>query len=374
MMRRAILAALLLAGPIPVAAAAPQPAAQAIEPFTARTVAPGVHLLTMPEAYRGPVVGNVTVVEQSDGYVLVDSGLTAADGRRIVAFVRSLSSKPVKAVLVTHWHNDHPQGVSSIREAWPGLRIIATEGTRRNLEGPAMEEVGFAPNEPFETLLLNQASGAIAQAQVAMLNPDTDEATRQRYRRMIDDFRRLMTDVRGTHLVRPTETFSDELLLDDQLRPIRLIHPGRANTDGDAVAWLPNERILVTGDIVVWPIPFGFYSFPGDWIGVLERLKAMDYRLLIPGHGEPQTDTAYLDRLIAAIGDIRAQVGPLARQGLGLDEIRERVDYSAQTAIFGDSPRHRQQFEGYWLRPMTVNAWIEARGAPMVQGDEQLYR
>ncbi|MGZ8282266.1 MAG: MBL fold metallo-hydrolase [Allosphingosinicella sp.] len=347
---------------------------EALAPFAARQVAPGVHLLSTPEEYRGPVVGNVTVIEQSDGIVLVDSGLTAADGRRVVSFVRALTDKPVKAVLITHWHNDHPQGVSALREAWPRARIIATVATRRSLAGPAMDEVGFAPNEEFETLLLNQSSGAIAQANAAILDPATDEATRGRWRRLIADFRRVMTDVRGTHLVLPTETFTDELVLDDALRPVRLMHLGRANTDGDAVAWLPNDRILVTGDIVVWPVPFGFYSFPGDWIGVLERLKAMDYRVLIPGHGEPQTDTAYIDRLIATIGDIRAQVGPLAREGLAIEEVRQRVDYSAQTAIFGDTPRHRLQFEGYWLNPMTMNAWIEARGLPMVQGDEDLYQ
>jgi glyoxylase-like metal-dependent hydrolase (beta-lactamase superfamily II) len=360
--------------PVSVSAQVPAPSAAALAPFVARELGPGLHLLSTPEPYRGPVIGNVTVIEQSDGFVLVDSGLTAADGRRVVAFVRGLSDKPVKAVLITHWHNDHPQGVSAIREAWPRVRVISTAATRRSLTGPAMDEVGFAPNEEFETSLLNQASGAIAQANAAILNPETDEATRGRYRRMIDDFRRVMVDVRGTHLVLPTETFTDELLIDDSLRPVRLMHLGRANTDGDAIAWLPNDRVLITGDIVVWPIPFGFYSYPGDWIGVLERLKAMDYRLLVPGHGEPQTDTAYLDRLIATIGDIRAQVAPLAREGLTAAQVRERVDYSAQTAIFGDTPRHRLQFEGYWLNPMTMNAWIEARGLPMIQGDEDLYQ
>ena len=84
-------------------------------------------------------------------------------------------------------------------------------------------------------------------------------------------------------------------------------------------------------------------------------------RLLVPGHGEPQADAVYLDRLIATIADIRAQVGPLARQGLSLEEVRERVDFSAQTEIFGTTPRLRLGFESYWLNPMVENAWKEAR-------------
>ena len=67
----------------------------------------------------GPAISNVSIIEQSDGIVVIDSGATAADGRRIVAFVRSLTDKPVKAVVITHWHNDHPLGISAIRDAWP---------------------------------------------------------------------------------------------------------------------------------------------------------------------------------------------------------------------------------------------------------------
>ena len=143
----------------------------------------------------------------------------------------------------------------------------------------------------------------------------------------------------------------------------------RANTDGDAIAWLPRQRILVTGDIVVSPIPFGFFSFPESWISVLQRLKGFDFALLVPGHGEPQRDATYLDRLIGTIADIRAQVAPLARQGLGLDEVRKKVDFSRQSDIFGTTPRLRAAFEPLWLTPMVENAWKEARGVPIVQGE-----
>jgi hypothetical protein len=63
------------------------------------------------------------------------------------------------------------------------------------------------------------------------------------------------------------------------------------------------------------------------------------------------------------------QVGQLARQGLTLEQVRERVDYSAQTEIFGDTPRKRRLFEAFWLTPITESAWREARGEPIVQGE-----
>jgi glyoxylase-like metal-dependent hydrolase (beta-lactamase superfamily II) len=144
---------------------------------------------------------------------------------------------------------------------------------------------------------------------------------------------------------------------------------GRANTAGDAIAWLPRQRVVITGDVVVSPIPFGFFSYPESWIQVLQRLKALDFVLLIPGHGEPQKDQAYLDKLIGTISDLRTQIGPLAAQGMALKDIAARVDFSKQKAIFGTTPRLAAAFDSLWLTPMTENAWKEAMGIEIVQGE-----
>lgn len=354
---------------IAIPASAAQAPEVSIAPFTARELAPGVHLLAVSPDYRGGALpGNVTMVEQSDGIVLIDSGLTAADGRRVAAYVRSITDKPVKAVVYTHWHGDHPLGMSGILGLWPNMRIIATAPTLETLRGPATRRIGLEPQESFIRGEQDQHRALLAQVEQRLSEPDLDPATRQRYERMRGEVLARIDDYPGTYLVLPTETFTDELLIDDPDRPVRLMFLGRANTDGDAIAWLPSQRIVVAGDVVVSPIPFGFDSYPGDWIGVLERLKAIDFAILVPGHGEPHTDRVYLDRLIGAVQDIRNQVGPLARQGLSLEEVRARLDHLAQTEIFGDTPQTRSWFEAFWLTPMTLNAYREARGEPIVQG------
>jgi len=353
---------------------APLSAQPSLAPYAARRIVPGVHLLSTPPEHRGAVTGNITIIEQSRGVVVIDSGLTRADGRRAVAHVRSITRLPVRALVYTHWHNDHPQGGSEFRAAWPGVRIISTAATARTLRGARMQRyIRTRPDEAIETQFLNQAAGTLAMARAQQRNLELDDATRARWARMERDTLGRMADIRGTHLALPTETFTDELLLDDPVRPVRLIHPGRANTDGDAIAWLPNERIVITGDVVVHPIPFGFYSFPGDWLRALDRIRALNFTILIPGHGEPQTDRAYIDRLTATLTDLRAQITPLVREGLTLEQVRTRVNWDAQRSIFGDSPRNRILFDAYWLTPMTINTWREARNEPFEQGDESLY-
>lgn len=353
----------------PTAAPAIRPVDPAmLAPYAARDLGPGVHLLAEPPLFAGSVSGNVTLIEQRDGVVLVDSGGSIGDGRRVVAYVRSLTDKPVKAVMITHWHGDHPLGIEAIRAAWPHVRIIATPQTRAGMLGPGSAVVGLQPDDRFDTLAFNRMSAGVAQSQALLRDPSVDEARRQRVQALIRNLWTYARDFEGTYMVPPTETFTDQLLLDDPERPVRLMYLGRANTEGDAVAWLPRQRILISGDIVVSPIPFGFGSYPEDWIRVLERLKALDFALLVPGHGEPMTDAAYLDHLIGTIRDIRDQVGPLARQGLTLEQVRQRVDFSAQTAIFAATPLLARAFRTFWLEPMVENAWKEAKGIPIVQG------
>lgn len=359
---------------LPLTVLVSTPASAELAPYAAQQVAPGVHLLATPPDYLGAITGNITIIEQSRGVVVVDSGQTKADGRRVVEHVRSLSAKPVIALVYTHWHGDHPQGGSEIKAAWPQVRIIATARTAESLRGPTLTYVGLKPEKRFDQLFAKNITDLLGFIDGELKKPEHDATMRGRYDRMKVEATARLADWPGTHLALPTETFTDELLLDDPVRPVRLIFPGRANTDGDAIAWLPNERIVVTGDVVVAPVPFGFFSFPSEWTDVLQRIKAMNFAVLIPGHGEPQRDSVYLDKLIATLSDIRGQVGPLARDGKTLDEVRKAVNYDVQRAVFADTPRRKRHFEEFWLKPMTVNAYLEAKGEPMVQGNEALYK
>ena len=144
---RSIVPAVILS----LAAAAPALAQQVdVSPFVAHEITPKVHLLSTPDDYYGPVIGNVVLIEQRDGFVVVDSGLNAGNGRAVVRYARSLSPKPIKAVMITHWHNDHPQGVSAIRDAFPEVRIIATRQTEAGMLGPEAFDIGYSPGPKWD--------------------------------------------------------------------------------------------------------------------------------------------------------------------------------------------------------------------------------
>jgi glyoxylase-like metal-dependent hydrolase (beta-lactamase superfamily II) len=368
---RSILAGFVL---ISAATAVPAPAAQSapqvdIAPFLAREINPKVHLLTMPEDWFAAAIGNVILIEQSDGFVLVDSGINAANGRAIVRYAKSLANKPIKAVMITHWHGDHPQGISAIRDAYPKVRIISTRGTEAGLLGPASYDVGYNPDARFDRATANLAEKNKADYRKLLEDPATAPDRKERIRKALAQFDEMTRDFVGTYIVPPTETFEHELVINDREVPVRMLFLGRANTDGDAVAWLPKQKIVATGDIVVAPYPFGFGSYPADWIATIGKIKALGFKTLVPGHGDPQSDASYLDKLIASIRDLQAQVSPLAKSGIPLDEVRKKVDFSKSIALFGDKPRDKAIVQSLFFDPMIGNEYKEARGEPILQGD-----
>lgn len=329
-------------------------------------VAPGVWTFAEPRFQVQPI-GNVTVIEQSDGLVLVDSGGSPGSGRRIVAEIKRLSRKPVKAVIITHWHGDHPQGLSEILKAWPNARTVATRATQAHLRDRKTMNTPAAFDPAADDAFYKRGQGFIAYSQ-RMADQAASPSEKAGWSAATRLFTQYAEDMRGAVTISTAEAFDERLDLPDARTPIEVRFLGRANTDGDAVVWLPRQRVLVSGDIVVAPFPFGFGSYPADWLRTLDRLRAYDFAVLVPGHGPPQRDRAYLDRLGAAIAEVRATVAPLAAQGLSLEDVRKRADFAAQAQAFvGDDPWLRRWFNEYWIAPLVASAYKEARQEPIVQ-------
>ena len=340
-----------------------------IRPFIAQEITPRVHLLKLPENWYAALSGNIVLIEQSDGFVVVDSGGNAANGRAVVRYARSLANKPIKAVMITHWHGDHPQGLSAIRDAYPKVRIISTRGTEAGILGPASYDIGYRPDPRFDRATASLAEKNKADYLKLLDDPATPPDRRERIKKALGQFDEMTRDFVGSYLVPPTETFEHELVINDRDVPVHMMFLGRANTEGDAIAWLPKQKIVATGDIVVSPYPFGFGSYPADWIVTIGKLKALGFKTLIPGHGDPMTGVGYLDRLIASIRDLQAQVGPLARAGMPLEDVRKKVDFSKSIATFGDTAVVKANLQGLFFDPMIRSAYKEALGEPILQSD-----
>jgi glyoxylase-like metal-dependent hydrolase (beta-lactamase superfamily II) len=338
---------------------------------TIARVVDGVWLIAQPQPFHVQPIGNVVVIEQSDGLVLVDGGGSPGAGRRIVELVRSVSEKPVKAVAITHWHGDHVLGVSSIAQAWPDVEIIASDITDAHLRGRSMKAYPKgAPDAAFQAAFDRRLDGMEAFLRDALAKPGLAARERAGFeasQRLLAQYR---IDTRDLVLALPTRTFVDSLRLDDATHPVELRHPGRGNTDGDLIAWLPRQRVMATGDLVVAPIPFGFNSYPAQWQRTLRAMQAQRPAIWIPGHGAAMHDDDYVTRLVDLIAHARDAVATLVEQGATKDEATRRVDLSADRMRFaGDDPWLARWFDRYWTQPFVDAAYREAKGEPIEQGE-----
>lgn len=331
-----------------------------------RRIRDDVYVAVRPDVNRVPVSGNVTIIINEHDVVVVDSGRTPAAAEDVIALLREKTSRPVSTIINTHWHDDHHLGNSVWKRHWPDAEIIAHVNAQKAIAGEPMagldkREEGLL--ESRKALAERVARGADADGR------KLSSVELERSRSILATIPLLVEQSRITELVVPDRVYSDELQLDRPDRRIQIRYLGRGNTDGDSIVYLPDDGVVVTGDLVVMPLPYGFYSYPADWIQTLEGLKALEWTTLVPGHGEPQSDSRYVDALITLLQSVREQVIAGHAAGRTLDDVRDSLDLEpvATTFTSGD-PLLETLFQAYWVLPITKSAWKEAGGVEIIQG------
>jgi len=142
----------------------------------------------------------------------------------------------------------------------------------------------------------------------------------------------LMQEAKSFPYQPPTLTFLDSLTIDLGGREVQVLHPGRGNTGGDAIAYLPKEKILITGDLVVHPVPYTFDGYPADWVTTLDKLAAFDAETIVPGHGELMHDKKYIFQFRDLLKSVIVQVQAQLRTNfeVSLDDVKKAVNVKQQ--------------------------------------------
>jgi len=96
-------------------------------------LAPGIHGFVWKNPLDNPIQGNALFIINDDDVIVVDTSLLPSTARVMAAELRKLTSKPVRYVVNTHWHDDHHNGNQVYRELWPGAEFIAHRDTREDM-------------------------------------------------------------------------------------------------------------------------------------------------------------------------------------------------------------------------------------------------
>jgi glyoxylase-like metal-dependent hydrolase (beta-lactamase superfamily II) len=315
-------------------------------------VRPGVYVSVRDEPLRQTVEGNFVLIINDTDVVVVDAGGSPKAARNAISDLKKITSKPVTYLVNSHFHGDHTFGNQEYKKQFPGLEILSTRETR---------DVMLAREKSFKFYLLNadyfEGRRKYADSVIKELSgadPVHNKKIIENYVRYRDfdlfQLRELYGEVKITP---PTLAFEKEMTLYRGKRRIEIFHPGAGDTPGDAWVFLPAEKILITGDAVVHPVPYGFSKSPVEWVNSLEKVTALDFEILVPGHGEVQYGKAYLLQLIELLKACIEQVRQLVAENNSREEVRKMLDISVHEAKFTrNDPFHAYYFKEYFKDPI----------------------
>jgi glyoxylase-like metal-dependent hydrolase (beta-lactamase superfamily II) len=222
------------------------PASQPVDstPLPMRRVAPGVYAVLGDTGRGSEGRPNAGFIVSDEGVVVIDALASPRDGERLVRTIGSVTRQPIKWLILTHHHPDHHFGAIVLRRlgarviAHPDRSSLAAEGGQDALLADWVRVVGLDAMRGFEF---------------------ADKPDRP---------------VTGTDTLRVGG------------RSIVIYHPGAAHSAGDLAVWLPRERALFAGDLLVEDgVTMVVDGSSGQLLRALDGIESLDATVVVPGHG-----------------------------------------------------------------------------------------
>ena len=273
---------------------------------------------------------NSLVIVNDLDVVVVDSQMTPSATRELIRAISKITTRPVRYVVNTHWHDDHMFGNAAYAAAYPGVEFVSSADTRDDFETLGRDNrrqfVAALPGE-MELLRRHLESGtALNWRELGSDGPPLDDATRRSLASSVEQAVQFLAEVSGTATVSPSVTVDTQMVLVRGTREIRILCIGQGHTRNDVVVWLPKEGVLASGDVVSAITPMA--SATADlaiWARALDRLIALGPRTIVPGHGAVQSGDALLHRTKALLGAVLDRTTAAYRPGATLAEVRRDV-------------------------------------------------
>jgi cyclase len=305
-------------------------------------IADGVYYAT------GGVGSNNVVIINDRNVLLVDTGTTPATARDFVSDVHMITNKPIRYVVNTHWHYDHTDGNQIFG---PNVQIIAHDYVRT-----AITTFDVLHREPFLTST-NALPVQIDNLQKQIVE-EKDPAKGAALRKQLTDVRRTLAEVKRLKPTPPNTTYSSKLVLHEGKREIDLLFLGRGHTGGDTVVYLPNEKIVCSGDLMESRLAYMGDAFFDDWVTTLDGLKKLDWDVDLPGHGVPFSDKGLITAYQAYLTDLTKQVANLRASGASAEDAARRVDLTSHAKDFPQITGPGADIRGV----RRIYAWMDETG------------
>src|SRR5580658_521126 len=221
---------------------------------------------------------NTGIIIGDDGVMIIDARATPVMAQELMRRLRALTDKPVKYVLLTHYHAVRVMGAS----AYNAEHVIASQGTYELIQ----------------------------------------ERGRQDFESEVQRFPRLFKGVETVPgLTWPSMTFDSPLTLWMGRREVQIRHVGRGHSKGDTIAYLPDSGVLYSGDLVEeGATPYCGDAYFADWPHTLDRLESFKTDALVPGRGAALIGTDQVARSIGSTRLFLSDLTSVVRAGIDAEK------------------------------------------------------
>jgi cyclase len=305
--------------------------------FDIKPIADGVYAAIAMPAYK--VNCNAAIIVLGDSVLVVDTHSKPSAARALIEQIKKLTPKPVKYVVNTHFHWDHYQGNEAYPSSWPaGVEIISSEATRQNIQ-----RLGI-PRIKNEIVTMPQ--------EIANLKNDLEKASTADQKAAIQENLRqaeaYFGELKLMQITLPTMTFDRSLILRRGSRTVEILWLGRAHTDGDVFVFLPNEKVIITGDALHGWTPFMGDSYPYEWIQTLDAAEKLDFHSVLGGHGDVMHGKLRFELWKQYFQDLMDRTAAVYAEGATLDEAKKTVSEFL-------TKKYAAQFDPNFPKSVTAN-------------------
>jgi cyclase len=276
---------------------------------------------------RMAVWSNSVIIVNEKDVMIVDSSVSPAAARALIADIKTLTDKPIRYVVNTHYHFDHAHGNQVFG---PEAAIIGHEYTREQLMGDVLNSMTYVS---FTGELPNQIE--TLQSQIENEKDISKKAELQQNLKQTKDFYQSQSGIKPTP---PNLTFTDRMSIFKGYREIRLLYLGKGHTAGDVFVYLPEEKILCTGDFLAPRVSYMGDAYVDEWIKTLEKLKSIDFKVILPGHGEPMTTGEKIGYFQAFLSDLWDKTVEMRAKGISAEDVAAKIDLTSHKKNYPEIP------------------------------------
>ncbi|TYB31132.1 MAG: MBL fold metallo-hydrolase [Candidatus Mcinerneyibacterium aminivorans] len=263
--------------------------------------------------------GNVAFLIAEDGVVVVDAGTSLSAGKKIVNIIKEKTDKPIKYVIVTHYHNDHILGLDAFPE---DIKVISSEKTKENIENISVKQKRENTEKRYPEYI-----ESIKTKLANMENTESKEY--EEMEKQLKETEEFFKEYKNTDIVIPNETFKNKKVIKLRNETFEIIQYPNTHTSGISIVYFKKRKVLHTSDLIFNNMYPYIDSERGgnteNWIKALDEISKMDINTVIPGHGDIENNKNSLNRQREYFKTMRRNIQEYINNNAELEEIKENL-------------------------------------------------